>query len=61
VDAAVRALSEDEDERPAITVRHLVQATVREYQKLGRPITKGEFGEDLYAWLEEDLLEIAGR
>jgi hypothetical protein len=34
----------------------LVVATAREYQKLGKPVTKGEFGEDFYAWIEADIL-----
>jgi hypothetical protein len=37
-------------------MRHLAASIARECQKLGRPITRGEFGEDLYAWLERDIL-----
>jgi AAA+ superfamily predicted ATPase len=56
VDAAFRALEAAVQARPRITTRHLVAATAREYQKLGRPITKGEFSEEFYRWVEEDIL-----
>jgi AAA+ superfamily predicted ATPase len=56
IDAAFRALAASGHGTPAITVRHLVASTAREYQKLGKPITKGEFGETFYAWVEEDIL-----
>ena len=56
IDAAFRALAEVGSGTPAITLRHLVVATAREYQKLGKPITKSEFGEAFYAWVEEDIL-----
>ncbi len=56
IDAAFRALADAEAELPAISLRHLVVATAREYQKLGKPITKGEFSEAFYAWVEEDIL-----
>jgi hypothetical protein len=56
VDAAFRSLAEYPQGPARITMRHLAGAIAREYQKLGRPITRGEFGEDLYAWLETDVL-----
>jgi AAA+ superfamily predicted ATPase len=57
IDAAFRALAgAGPGETPVITQRHLVAATGREYQKLGKPITKGVFGEAFYAWIEEDVL-----
>jgi AAA+ superfamily predicted ATPase len=56
IDAAFRALAATEYEPPTVTLRHLVVATAREYQKLGKPVTKGEFGEDFYAWIEADIL-----
>ena len=58
LDAAFRALTAtvQDDGAPAITVRHLVAATAREYQKLGRPLTRGEFGEAYYGWVERDIL-----
>lgn len=54
VDAAFRALSEAGEERPEITLRHLVLGTAREYQKLGRPVAKAEFGQEFYALLGQD-------
>lgn len=56
VDAAFRALTTAGRGTPRVTTRQLVAATAREYQKLGKPITKGEFGEAFYGWLEEDIL-----
>lgn len=56
VDAAFRAIEEAPASRPAITVRHLVLGIAREYQKLGKPITKGEFEAEYYSWVEKDLL-----
>ena len=56
VDAAFRALAGAKDESPEITLRHLAIATAREYQKLGKPLTKSEFGKTFYAWVEEDIL-----
>jgi SpoVK/Ycf46/Vps4 family AAA+-type ATPase len=55
LDAAFRAVAE-RPEAPAIGLRHLVVAIAREYQKLGKPITRGEFGEDFYTLLDEDVL-----
>jgi hypothetical protein len=56
IDAAFRALASNGCTTPTITLRHLVDATAREYQKHGKPITKGDFGEAFYAWVEEDIL-----
>jgi AAA+ superfamily predicted ATPase len=56
IDAAFRALADAKGEMPTITLRHLVVATAREYQKLGKPITKGEFGKESYEWVGEDIL-----
>jgi hypothetical protein len=56
VDAAFRALAEAGDKEPEITLRHLVLAIAREYQKMGKPITRGEFGETFYDWIERDIL-----
>jgi hypothetical protein len=56
LDAAFRALSENgQQPLPNITLRHLVLGAVREYQKLGKPITRGEFGDDFFKWVEEIL------
>ena len=38
------------------TTRVRSAATGREYQKLGKAITRGEFGAVFYRWVEEDLL-----
>ena len=56
LDAAFRALSENGRHDPMVTLRHLVSGAAREYQKLGRPITKSEFGEDFFHWVEKDIL-----
>ena len=54
IDATFRAL-DDADDVPIVTVRHLVIATAREYQKMGKPITPNEFGDIFYHWVEEDI------
>jgi AAA+ superfamily predicted ATPase len=56
IDAAFRAIAETGPALPVITLRHLIAATAREYQKLGKPITKSDFGEMFYAWVEADIL-----
>ena len=56
IDAGFRALAGTPAQTPTITMRHLVASTGREYQKLGKPITKGEFGETFYRWVEVDIL-----
>ncbi|HZH31995.1 MAG TPA: ATP-binding protein [Pyrinomonadaceae bacterium] len=56
VDAAFRARAEAPEGEPRITLRHLVLGVAREYQKMGQPITKGEFGETFYQWIQQDLL-----
>ncbi len=61
VDAAFRALAEDGPTRPAIALRHLVVATAREYQKLGKPVMKSEFGEEFHGWVEEVAGAAAGK
>jgi len=53
VDAAFRALSSG---RRAVTLRDLVASAAREYQKLGRPITQGDFGDVFYRWVLSDIL-----
>jgi AAA+ superfamily predicted ATPase len=56
LDAAFRALSENgHQQQPELTLRHLVLGTAREYQKLGKPITRSEFGDDFFKWVEEIL------
>jgi SpoVK/Ycf46/Vps4 family AAA+-type ATPase len=53
LDATFGAVAEDNGAPPAVTLRHLVKATAREYEKLRKPISRGEFG-DLYPWVEPD-------
>jgi AAA+ superfamily predicted ATPase len=56
VDAAYRAAASANGHRPTLTTRHLVLATAREYQKLGKPLNRGEFGEEFFAWVQEEML-----
>jgi hypothetical protein len=53
VDGCFRAMQAP-DRR--LTARHLVAGVVREYQKLVRPTTIGEFGPQFYQWAMEDVL-----
>ena len=55
LDAAFRAVSENGCSTPAVTRRHLTLGVAREYQKLGRAMTRSEFGEDLYGWVRDEL------
>jgi DNA polymerase III delta prime subunit len=57
VDATVRALSESEDKGAPLRLlmRHLIVGTAREYQKLGKPMTRGDFGDLFYEWAVEDM------
>ncbi|HEY0382762.1 MAG TPA: ATP-binding protein [Candidatus Elarobacter sp.] len=57
VDAAFRALAAG---RKTIGVRDLLDAVAREYQKLGKPITQGEFGPEFYGWALQDILDPQG-
>src|SRR5262249_49506078 len=57
LDATFRAIAEGREGSPVVGVRHLIAAIAREYQKAGKPITKGEFGTDFHRWVEEDILE----
>jgi Winged helix domain, variant/ATPase family associated with various cellular activities (AAA) len=56
LDAAFRALGSAGNGEPVITVHNLVLSTAREYQKLGKPITKADFGEHFYGLIESTLL-----
>jgi ATPase family associated with various cellular activities (AAA) len=61
LDAAFRALTAKNGTAknggpPAITSRHLAAGVAREYQKLGRPITRSEFGDDFFDFVDEDIL-----
>lgn len=54
IDAAFRALSAG---RENIVLRDLLDAVAREYQKVGKPITLGEFGAEYYSWVLRDILD----
>jgi SpoVK/Ycf46/Vps4 family AAA+-type ATPase len=56
LDSAFRAMS-DNGGPVRITMRHLVLSAAREYQKLGKPITRGEFDSTYYDWVEESLMK----
>jgi SpoVK/Ycf46/Vps4 family AAA+-type ATPase len=56
LDAMFRSLAQRGDAPPLITQRHLVVAVAREYQKAGKPITRGEFGVEFHRWVEEEIL-----
>ncbi len=59
LDGAFRALAANgHGSTLAVSARHLVLGVAREYQKLGKPITRGEFDNTYYAWVEEDLLQV---
>jgi SpoVK/Ycf46/Vps4 family AAA+-type ATPase len=53
LDAAFRALAAG---REKIGLRDLVDSIGREYQKVGKPITQGEFGVQFYGWVLADIL-----
>jgi len=52
-EATFRALAKD---RETLAIRDVIASVAREYQKLGRPVTKGEFGEEFYAWAVADVI-----
>jgi hypothetical protein len=53
LDACFRAVKTP-DRR--LTVRHLVASAAREYQKIVRSVTRGEFGPVFYEWAMEDVI-----
>ncbi|MEV6304228.1 AAA family ATPase [Actinoplanes sp. NPDC051861] len=55
VDAVYRAVDAN-PEHPSVTARQVIAGIAREYQKLGKPLTRSEFGERYYAWLTVDIL-----
>jgi hypothetical protein len=59
VDAAFRAAAEGQGASRPLHIRHdhLILAIGREYQKLGRPITRGEFGPDNHKFVTDYLYE----
>ena len=58
VDAVFRAYVDSPDEI-VLRLDHLVAATAREYQKLGRPITRSEFGTEFFDLVQQELLSPA--
>lgn len=56
LDAAFRAIAESDAQEARISIRHLVLGIAREEQKMGRALTKGDFGEQYHAWVEEAIL-----
>jgi AAA+ superfamily predicted ATPase len=59
VDATFRSLvgyDPGSGQPPRVQMSHLVLSVAREYQKLGIPLTKGEFGESYYNYVENKIL-----
>ena len=59
LDATFRALAArnvDSSGATVVTLRRLILAIAREYQKQGKPLTQGDFGERFYEWIAEDVL-----
>lgn len=54
VDACFRAMRTTDR---LLTARHLVASVVREFQKLVRPVTLGEFGHPFFEWAKQDVLD----
>jgi len=53
LDAMFRARAE----KQKVSLRNIAASLAREYQKLGRPITSSEFGDEFYDWIVEDILD----
>jgi AAA+ superfamily predicted ATPase len=58
IGAMYRALAKA---RTQVLLRDVVDGVAREYQKQGRSITKGDFGERFYAWALADVIMPPGR
>jgi len=56
VEASYRALANG---RTKLELRDVIDAIAREYQKLGKPITKSDFGEQFYDWVLADVISPA--
>jgi SpoVK/Ycf46/Vps4 family AAA+-type ATPase len=52
LDASYRAIENGKK----IELRHITAAAAREYQKMGKPVTRSEFGESLYQIALEEVL-----
>jgi hypothetical protein len=55
LDAMFRARAEGQK----VSLRNIAASLAREYQKLGRPITNSEFGDEFYEWIVADILDPA--
>jgi AAA+ superfamily predicted ATPase len=55
VDATFRA-AVSPNHRPVLTDRHLILSVAREYQKLGKPLIRGEFGEAQFRIIEQEIM-----
>jgi SpoVK/Ycf46/Vps4 family AAA+-type ATPase len=56
IDSAFRAMAELGPKGPEVTIRHLVLGIAREQQKMGKALTKGDFGNEYYSMVETDIL-----
>lgn len=56
LDACYRALAA---QSASITLRQVIASTAREYQKYGRAVTRGEFGQDFFDWALQDVVSPA--
>src|SRR5262249_35756494 len=55
IDAGFRAVRANRGSR--VTGQDRGDAVAREYQKLGKPVTRGDFGERFYKYVFDDLLD----
>jgi SpoVK/Ycf46/Vps4 family AAA+-type ATPase len=53
IEAAYRALASN---RTKVSLRDVIDSIAREYQKIGRPITQGDFGPQFYQWALADVI-----
>jgi hypothetical protein len=52
LDATFMAVAESNGSPPAVCLRHVVAATAREYEKLRKPVTVGEFGGEFFELIQ---------
>jgi AAA+ superfamily predicted ATPase len=53
IDACYRSLAA---QSTTIQLRDVIASTAREYQKFGRPVTRGEFGQKFFEWAMQDVI-----
>jgi SpoVK/Ycf46/Vps4 family AAA+-type ATPase len=53
LDACYRALAAHSE---TVGLRDVIASTAREYQKFGRPVTRGEFGQRFFEWAMQDVV-----